>query len=493
MSLSAFSDLLPILNSIVNFALQSGIMPNLLKNALVTPVLKKSQDKENLVNYRPVSNLPYLGKLVEKVAVKQLDAHMTDENLHEPLQSAYRSNHSTETALVKVSNDILSALDERKCVYLVLLDLSAAFDTIDHTVFLQRLEGECGVAGDALKWMESYLSDRHQCVKINSTLSDNRNILFGFPQGSLIGPFGFKIYTKPLTEIAKRHNIKIHLYADDTQLYTSFDPNHSEEAMNRLESCIEDIRNWMSKNFLKLNEKKTEFIIFGTKTDLSKIEEWTVTVGDSIILPSKSVRNIGARMDTELTLNDHINDKIRACYAQLYSISKIRKYLSIDSTKSIVHAFVISRFDNLNSLLANSFQYQYNRLQKVQNNAARLITKQKKSDHITPTLQSLHWLPIEQRIQYKILLLVFKCHLNIAPSYLQSLLIPYTPNHYNLRSAMENKYCVNRTKKKYGELAYMNAGPKLWNELPASLRNCPSISSFKTKLKTHLFEIAFGI
>ena len=346
--------LLPVLHSIVNKSLQSSVMPIDLKNAVVTPILKKAQDKENLMNYRPVSNLPYLGKLIERVAVKQIDTHLTDENLHEPLQSAYRSHHSTETALVKVSNDILLALDQRKCVYLVLLDLSAAFDTIDHNVFLARLENENGVTGEALKWMSSYLSDRKQCIKIDSTLSDNRDISFGFPQGSLIGPFGFKIYTKPLTEIAHKHNINIHLYADDTQLYTSFDPQNSEDAMNRLEACIEEIRVWMTQNFLKLNDKKTEFIIFGTEIDVAKVTEWTVTVGDTVILPSKSVRNIGVIMDSEFSLDNQISDKIRSCYSQLYSLSKIRKYLTFDTTKTLVHALVTSRLDNLNSLLINS-------------------------------------------------------------------------------------------------------------------------------------------
>jgi len=214
-------------------------LPQVLKQAIVKPLIKKSTlDKENLKNFRPVSNLPYIGKLIERIAVTQIDKHMSAYNLHEPLQSAYSTNHSTETALVKVTNDVLMALDDRKCVYLVLLDLSAAFDTIDHQVFLARLRKDNGVCGDALDWMESYLTHRSQCINVNGTMSDKIDLEFGFPQGSLIGPFGFKLYTKPLTSIAKKHNINIHLYADDTQLYTSFDPRDSEPALARLEACI---------------------------------------------------------------------------------------------------------------------------------------------------------------------------------------------------------------------------------------------------------------
>ena len=177
--------LLPTIHTIVNKSLQSGQMPHHLKRAIVKPIIKKSTlDPENMKHYRPVSNLAYIGKIIEKVVVAQLDAHLTDNDLHEPLQSAYRTGHSTETALLKVSNDILLALDKRQCVYLVLLDLSAAFDTIDHTVFLSRVEKENGVTADALGWMSSYLSGRQQCVSINSTLSDNIDLLFGFIQGS---------------------------------------------------------------------------------------------------------------------------------------------------------------------------------------------------------------------------------------------------------------------------------------------------------------------
>ena len=230
-----------------------------------------------------------------------------------------------------------------------------------------------------------------QCVSINSTISDNIDLQFGFPQGSRIGPFGFKIYTKPLTAIAQKHGIHIHLYADDTQLYTSFEPENSEAALERLEACIEDIRDWMETNYLKLNNSKTEFVIFGTKKDLNKVSGWTVTVGNSEILPSKSAQNIGAFLDSEMNMEIHINNIIRSCYAQLHSISKIRRYLTIDAVKTIVNAFILSRLDNLNSLLYGIPAHKkLDRLQLVENNAARLIYKQPRMDHITPTLIKLH-------------------------------------------------------------------------------------------------------
>ena len=258
--------LLPAIHSIINQSLDQSYMPCALREAIVKPLIKKpSLDIENFKNYRPVSNLPYLGKLIESVVIDQIEDHLTKNKLHEPLQSAYTRNHSTETAVVRVTNDILRALDRGQCVYLVLLDLSAAFDTIDHKVFLSLLREDYGVTAGVADWMESYLGNRHQIINVNDALSDKISLHYGFPQGSKIGPFGFKLYTKRLTAIAKKHNIDIHLYADDTQLYTSFHPDEGAQAMSRMEACIAEIRSWMARNFLKLNDPKTRVCYFWLK------------------------------------------------------------------------------------------------------------------------------------------------------------------------------------------------------------------------------------
>mgnify|MGYP000509554728 CR=1 FL=1 len=172
-----------------------------MKEALISPLLKKSSLEPIFKNFRPVSNLSFVSKLVEKVVASQLKKHMMENNLLQKYQSAYRPGHSTETALMKVQNDILCAVDKQRVVLLVLLDLSAAFDTVDHCILLKRLSSSIGISGTALSWLTSYLQKRTQCVVINGVTSANSEMKYGVPQGSVLGPLLFTIYTKPLARI----------------------------------------------------------------------------------------------------------------------------------------------------------------------------------------------------------------------------------------------------------------------------------------------------
>ena len=260
--------------------------------------------------------------------------------------------------------------------------------------------------------------------------------------------------------------------------------------MNRMEACIAEIKSWMADNLLKLNDSKTEFMIFGTENDIAKVSEWTVSVGSAEVLPSRTVRNIGVMIDSALTMKSHISSITKSCYTQLRYISKIRKYLSENSTKSLIHAYVTSRLDNMNSLLHKIPDYLLNKLQLIQNNSARLIVQKRKSCHITPTLIQLHWLPTDQRIEYKILLLTYKCLHGRGPAYLSSLLKDYCPDR-TLRSSNMILLQVSKTNKKFGDRAFSVAGPTLWNSLPYELRSCESINIFKKQLKTYLFKQAY--
>ena len=214
----------------MNGSFESSCMPTDLKRAHVRPRLKKSSlDPDVLNNYRPVSNLPFVSKIIEKVVDARLEEHLRENDLHEPLQSAYRKHHSTETALIKIQSDILHALDSGRVAALVLLDLSAAFDTIDHSILIERLQKSFGISGDALTWVVSYLRRRNQQVLVGDTVSAEVVIEYGVPQGSVLGPKLYPLYTKPLADVIRHHQLDMHFYADDTQLYVSFENNAPEK------------------------------------------------------------------------------------------------------------------------------------------------------------------------------------------------------------------------------------------------------------------------
>ena len=235
---------------------------------------------------------------------------MSLHDLHEERQSAYRKFHSTETALLRVQNDILCSLDQNKATVLVMLDLSAAFDTIDHNTLLGRLKNHFGITGKPLEWMKSYLCDRYQTVCIDGELSKPVLMNYSVPQGSVLGPKNYIMYTKPVGAICRKHQLQHHFYADDSQLYMAFKPEDCvsrDETLQRIEACLKDILHWMKDNLLKLNADKTEVILFVPKRNASTAENLTVTVGDAVIKPSSMVRNLGAMLDSHLDMDKHVN------------------------------------------------------------------------------------------------------------------------------------------------------------------------------------------
>ena len=227
--------LLPAITQIFNESLTSGIFPTDFKNSLVIPLLKKSSlDCNVLKNYRPVTNLTFISKIIEKLVFNQLVEYLSHNDLIEKFQSAYKSGHSTETALLRVTNDILCSVDTGSVAMLTMLDLSAAFDTLDHQILLNRLFSSFGICDTALNWFKSYLENRHQKVKINSFYSDELPISFGVPQGSVLGPLLFTLYVYPLSNVIKKSGFDYHLYADDTQLYSSFKLNGFNDSLNEM-------------------------------------------------------------------------------------------------------------------------------------------------------------------------------------------------------------------------------------------------------------------
>ena len=480
--------LLPVITRMINLSLQSGCFPENWKLAKVHPGLKKSKAEVIFDNLRPISNLSFVSKLTERAVFNQTHDHLTAHKLYPKAQSSYRQYHSTETALLRVKNDILMNMNKQHVTLLVLLDLSAAFDTVDHTILLNRLRSSFGITGRVLTWFKSYLENRSQCISINGGESRSFEMKYGVPQGSCLGPVLFVIYASKLFTILESHLPDVHAFADDSQLYISFKPVSMIEqsaAIKAMQDCITDIKKWMLADKLKLNDDKTEFIIIGTRQQLAKVSVDSLCIGDEIIKPSSVVRNLGSWFDSQLKMDLHINKCCKAAFFHLFNIRRIRKFLSFDTTQILINAFVTSRLDYCNSLLYGLPANQIYKLQRVQNSAARLICNINRFDHITPALYKLHWLPVRYRINFKILLITYKAINGLAPEYISELIKFKVASRYNLRSSTELllEKPGTKTLTTLGDRSFQVAAPTLWNRLPAEIRNACNVASFKKMLK----------
>ena len=485
-------EFLPLTTEIVNLSLQLGEMPLALKHALVRPLLKKPGLDPIMKNYRPVSNLPFLSKVIESAVMKQYNEHMCRNNYLDNKQSAYKKFHSTETLLTKIHNDVMLSLSKGEVTILVLLDLSAAFDTIDHNILIRRLKDRYNIHGKALEWFKSYLSQRSQAVNINNVTSAKKDLKYGVPQGSKLGPILFNSYVAPVSEVAKRNHVEDEKYADDEQLVLSFKPNclkDQVDAVTKMEKCIADIRDFLHENMLCNNGDKTELLIIGTPHQLKKLKINSIKVDNTVIKTADNVKNLGVIFDKEMTMEKHVNKMCKSVYFNLRNVSKIRNSLDIETAKTAVNALVTPHLDYCNGLLYGINTKLLDKLQVAQNSAVRLIKKLKKRDSVTCHRKNLHWLPIPARIEFKILMNTWKALNGQSPEYIKTLLQEKEP----IGSLRSNDKLLLSTqiasgKNKMEDRAFSHSAPKLWNLTPLRIRTCNSLESFKKQLKTHLFQ-----
>ena len=480
------------ITDIINASLCSGLFPEDFKCAHVNPILKKTTlAKEDLNSYRPISNLSFISKILEKVVANRLTSHININGLTNASQSAYKQFHSTETALLKVHNDINLNIDNGKVTALTLIDLSAAFDAIDHDILITRLSTWYGISGTALSWFTSYLTDRRQAIKIGNCFSDMLPTSCGVPQGSVLGPLLFTLYTTPLSSVIQSHNLDHHLYADDTQIYVSLTTPNTCRSLNQLRDCLQDVSLWMKNSKLKLNADKTEFLIIGTSTQRAKLNGFFPThILSQSITPATSVLNLGVTFDENFNFKQHISKTCRCCFYHIRDLRRIRRFLSLSVAKTIATALVSSRLDYGNSLLYNTANKDIAKLQRVQNCLARVVTRSPRFSRSVPLLKSLHWLPVHYRIIFKMCTIAYQALSSTQPAYLNSMLTP-TRNSRQLRSTSSNPLYIPRVKTKAGTRAFSVAAPTVWNSLPASVKSQGNIVSFRRHLKTYLFNAAY--
>jgi hypothetical protein len=409
-------------------------------------------------------------------------SYLSANGLLPRFQSAYRSGHSTETAVTKVLSDILTAIDSGDISVLALLDLSAAFDTVDHRILLMRMQTSLGVSGPVLAWFMSYLTDRTQYVRLGSRRSPRRLVKFGVPQGSVLGPILFLLYTVDLPNIIEAHGLQPHIYADDTQIYGDSSPSAAQELQQRLSVCMDDVAKWMRSNRLQLNASKTEILWCGTARRQHQLPTAVVRVGADFVAPSVSVRDLGIYLDADVSMSTHVTRTVSRCFAALRQLRTIRRSVPTSCFQSLVVSLVLSRLDYGNATLVGLPAFQYQRLQSVMNAGARLIFGAGRRDHVTPLLRQLHWLRAEQRVIFKVAMLAYQCIRGVAPSYLSDSLhlVADMPGRSRLRSASTLELVVPLTRlSTVGDRSFPVAAAKIWNSLPHNVTKATSLLSFR--------------
>ena len=425
-------------------------------------------------------------------AIKRLLAHLGTNQLLPEHQSAYRRSQSTETALLKVTSDVLLAADRGMITLLGMLDLSAAFDCVDHDILTRRLRISYGIIEVALEWITSYLTGRSQYVRYNGLKSRVALIACGVPQGSVLGPLYYILYTSDVFELITQRGFRIHGYADDLQIYDHCSVSDIPILEARFTSCFDSVQSWMTCNRLRLNGSKTEFIWLGSSRRLPGCSFGPLVIGGSIVHPASSVRDLGVVLDPTLSFANHIAKLTGVAFYHIRQLRSIRRSLTIDSCHSLVRALIISRLDYCNGLLGGAPAFLLARLSGVLRAAARLVLQLPRTGHISVAMkEQLHWLDIPARVSFKLCALGFRCLHGSAPPYLEKCCTRVIPRRLDLRSATaaSGRLVVPKTNTKtISGRAFAISCPLAWNSLPDELHDDSlSFADFRRKLKTFLF------
>ena len=473
------------ISDIINNSFETGIFPSRWKMALVKP-LPKVNIPNGPSDFRPISLLPAISKIIEKIAAKQMVEHLKAQMLLDKHQSAYKKNHSTLTALLNITDDIYDALENSEVTILVLLDYSKAFDCNNHQLILAKLQ-KYGFHKDALKWMESYLTKRSQKVFTEEDSSPWKFMINGVPQGSILGPLLFSILISDIKLVVK--NGRYHLYADDTQLYYNCKVNNISETIKKINTDLNGIADFSKRNCLKLNNDKSNYIIIGSHQNLiklSKIPLPPVKIGDIPIERKTQVKNLGVIFDETLSWDKHINKTIGKAYGKFKKVCRFKKFLSQDVKLNIGEIYILSQFNYCDSLFLNASKILKNKIQKVQNNCLRFALNIRKYDHITAHRKNLGLLNMDDRRLLHSLTVMHKIVKKVAPSYLSNRIAQHADIHnHNTRNRLALAINNIRTAKKSN--SFFGSIQKSYNTLSNNTDiSHLTVETFKNKCRKHL-------
>lgn len=482
---------LGLITEIINQSIKTCTFPRIWKSAVVKPIPKKSNVQE-LKDLRPISILPCLSKILEKLVCSQISLYLETNNILPTKQSGFRKFRSTTTALIDVVDNMLASQDAGNVSVLTLLDFSRAFDTINLSLLIAKLE-YYGFSADSLKWITSYLSERTQYVELRdstgwSAASAPKLLSRGVPQGSILGPILFIIYTADIVNSIRHCNY--HMYADDIQLYISFKPDNHSEAINKLNEDLDSIANWASSNQLVLNPSKSKFLLLGYPQAVAKVspDDYPVRIKDEILQCTKEARNLGVLVDSELRFENHILEIARSCFYRLKILYRIRKYLSEDVRVKVCETLILSKLTYADALYGPRLLVRTQRLvQRIQNACARFCFYIPPRTHITPYINKANLLNMKARRELHLASLLFGVLKSQQPAYLYEKL-----SWCKTSDTRSNRVWTLQMPRHFRAAfrgSFKFAASKCWNDLPPPLRDISkSKVTFKKKLKIYLLQ-----
>lgn len=394
-------------------------------------------------------------------------------------QSGNKKYHSTETLSLLVTNHLYNATDEGKVTAMVFIDLRKAFDSICHETLLSKLKS-LGCSSRALAWFRSYLTDRQQTTRIGTSVSSPLTVTHGVPQGSILGPILFSLYMNDLPKAIS--NCKIESYVDDTKLYISFTLKDQDSAIIHLQQDLSRFAEWCCANHLLINPTKTKIMLFGTRQNLSRFNDFRVTFLEQVLTPVKCCKDLGITLDGYLSFDDHITSLSSSLLGKLCQINRVRHLFSKRVLNVIINSLVFSQLFYCSTVWSGTTIQNIQKLQLVQNFAARILTETRKYDHISPVLENLGWLPIKDLLKLRDVTMVFKCLNGLAPTYLSSKLAKRSSVHkYSTRRASDIH--LPRYKTTTAQRSFFYRAAKEWNSLTDNAKSCTSVAAFKKEVR----------
>ena len=463
---------------ICNHSIANSIFPSKWKEAKVTP-LHKNGPQEEVNNYRPISILPVLSKVLEKHVHESLMDFLHGNNLLHKTQSGFRAQHSCETALVNMIDLWLNAIDNGKMAGVVLVDFKKAFDLVDHQILINKME-IYGIKDEALMWFDSYLTNRKQLVSVHNNMSDFKQISCGIPQGSILGPLLFLLFINDLPLYTDK--VSTDLYADDTTLYNVQDS--IEQIENNLQSALNSLHIWCKNNGMILNSSKTKVMLVTTKQKRQGLNTDNLDLNfnnESLNMISND-KILGVYVDNNLTWTDHIKHLTKKIASNIWLLSKIKKFLPQAHRVQFYKSYIQPHIDFCNIVWGSSSESNKLKILKLQKRACRIILDYNVAD-FTDAMKSLKIMTIYDRLYLRKAKVMFKVYNNTTPGYISEnfKLRNDVNTSIHLRSSSAGCFIPPKPKTEYFKHSLRYSGCLVWNSLPVEVKNAPTIDTFHNR------------